>query len=95
MTDRNASGGQPGPNANQGFGAPGSPSERDSARDSNAPASEGQDMKHPTEDGLDPEAIRKKVKSSGELVGEEQLDEDLSVTGAPPEKDGPENAPDV
>ena len=52
-------------------------------------------MKHPTEDGLDPEAIRKKVKSSGELVGEEQLDEDLSVTGAPPEKDGPENAPDV
>ncbi|EMD84528.1 hypothetical protein C725_0458 [Pacificimonas flava] len=81
----------PGPRANQGFGAPGSPQERDSGMDENAPAAQSSpessrkpDMKRPAEDGLDPKSLEKTIKTDSEMIAEEQLDEDLSVTGAPP-----------
>ena len=91
----------PGPRANQGFGAPGSPSEQRHGVDSNPPAGaagratadEESDMKPPAKDGLDPQKIEKAIKSDEEMIPEEQLNEDISVTGAPPKKDGPVNAP--
>lgn len=52
-------------------------------------------MKTPSDDGLDPEALKKQTKTDAELIPEEQLDEDLSVTGAPPKGDRAKNAPDV
>ncbi len=50
-------------------------------------------MKTPGKDGMDPQALKKAVKSDGELIPEEQLNEDLAVTGAPEEKRKPQNAP--
>ncbi|MBB5279600.1 hypothetical protein [Pacificimonas flava] len=41
-------------------------------------------MKRPAEDGLDPKSLEKTIKTDSEMIAEEQLDEDLSVTGAPP-----------
>ncbi|MEE4349531.1 MAG: hypothetical protein V2J26_04820 [Pacificimonas sp.] len=50
-------------------------------------------IKSPAKDGLDPQALKKTIDSEGELIAEEQLDEDLAVTGAPPKGDGTKNAP--
>lgn len=81
-----------GAEANQGFGPAGSPIEQRTGRDENPPALKEQDAmsqarKSPAQDGLDPEAMKKTVQSKDELLASEQLDEDLSVTGAPPEPD--------
>lgn len=95
MTDKTQRGGDPGAAANRGFGAPGSPTERDRGEDRNAPARKEQEMKTPANDGLDPKALEKEAKSDPELMPEEQLDEDISVTGAPPKDDRAKNAPDV
>ena len=90
MTDRK----NPGAKANQGFGAPGSPSEQVSGTDTDAPASKEDAMKTPADDGMDPQKLEKTIKSDEEIVPEEQLDEDISDTGAPPRRGGPVNAPE-
>ncbi|MGB3721967.1 MAG: hypothetical protein WA979_04010 [Pacificimonas sp.] len=50
-------------------------------------------MAKPGKDGMDPQALEKAIKTEDELIPEEQLDEDLSVTGAPEKKQRPQNAP--
>ena len=85
MNDRN----EPGARANQGFGAPGGKAEQRTGQDSNAPAPKDDDMARQTKDGLDPQAMKKRIESEGEIIAEEQLREDLAVTGAPPKKDRP------
>ncbi|MGB7406540.1 MAG: hypothetical protein WA906_12695 [Pacificimonas sp.] len=47
----------------------------------------------PAKDGLDPKALDKSISAEKELIPEEQLNEDLSVTGAPERRDGPTNSP--
>ena len=84
----------PGARANQGFGSPGNPDEQRGGGEPDPPAAKGNDMKTPADDGLDPQKLQKTIKSDEEMIPEQQLDEDLSVTGAPPKQDGPVNAPD-
>jgi hypothetical protein len=95
----------PGARANQGFGAPGGERERLSGKDADRPAKPGADrldkyhdrntdMKRPAEDGLDPKTLEKTIKSDSEMIAKEQLDEDLSVTGAPPRDENSTNGPE-
>jgi hypothetical protein len=79
----------PGPSANQGFGPPGSRAEQRGRPSENAPAEEDETMqrKAPGADGLDPEALKKATEGKDRLVPREHLDEDVAVTGAPPDPD--------
>ncbi|MEO0500095.1 MAG: hypothetical protein AAF205_05995 [Pseudomonadota bacterium] len=51
------------------------------------------DQKTPADDGLDPEALKKTIRSDEELIPVEQLNEDIAVTGAPPRNERPQDAP--
>ena len=51
-------------------------------------------MKTPADDGLDPEKLKKRIESEGELAADEELDRTLAVTGEPPKANGPVNSPD-
>lgn len=78
-----------GARANQGFGAPGSKNEQARGNDDNPPAPEDEMSKRKPDDGLDPQALEKAVKSEGEMIADEQIREDLAVTGAPPKDERP------
>ncbi|MHB9878869.1 hypothetical protein ACSMXM_04310 [Pacificimonas sp. ICDLI1SI03] len=51
-------------------------------------------MKTPAQDGMDPKSLAKTIKNKGELIADEQLNEDLAVTGKPEKKEQPTNAPE-
>ena len=66
---------EPGARANQGFGAPGGKAEQRTGRDRNPPAPKDDDMAQPAKDGLDPQAMKKRIESEGEIIADEQLRE--------------------